>query len=314
MFFYLHSTFPAAEIEKEKGVIIEEINMYEDMPEYVADDRLMRLMYGDQPAGWNIAGDIPTVRSMTRRDFLAYHRDHYVAGKTVIVVSGGVDGSVLRDIERAFRPIADRPKKRKKKVVDRQKAPAHTFLKKDTQQTHVVVGFRGYDASDEREVAASLLAVVLGSGASSRLYHRMREELGICYYAYATHQPFTDHGIFKIAAGVTNSRLDEALSAIRNECLRLRDEPVPEAELRKAKDMVRGRMLLSLESSSSWAKYYGRLAVADRPLETVETFLRRLEKVTAGDLQAVARELFTDRRSNVSVVGPKFDKDIKCVI
>jgi len=301
---YLNSTFPEAEMQKEKGVIVEEINMYQDQPDEIAEENLMKLLYGDQPAGWNIAGDIPTVQSMTRKDFVDYRKNHYVASSTVVIVSGGIALDVAKDIEKAFKGIAKTPKKTKKKVVEKQSRSELVVFEKDTQQTHLMVGFRGFDLYRVDELKASLLATVLGSGMSSRLFHKLRTELGVCYYAYAYHRPFSDHGIFKIAAGVTNARLVEVIGEILKECKKLKDELISEAELKKAKDMIRGRMLLGLESSNAWAMYYGGLAVSDRPLESVEEHLKQIDKITAKDLQALARKMLVDKKMNVSIVGP----------
>ena len=305
---YLHATFPEAEIEKEKGVIVEEINMYDDKPDYLADQRLMKLLYGDQPAGWPIAGDIKTVRSMKRKDFVTYHQKSYTAANTVIVVSGGVTPAIMRDIEKAFKPIKSGSKNTKKKVVERQKAVGVTVLKKNTQQTHLVFGFRGYDTYHDDEMKASLLGVVLGAGMSSRLFQKMREEMGICYYTYAEHQALTDHGIFRIAAGVTNARLGEATKAMLDECIRLKDELIPTAELAKAKDMIKGQTILSLESSNSWGVYYGGLAVLGKKLESIDSYLKKLDAITPEDLQKIARKLFVDKNMNVSAVGPDVEE------
>ena len=304
---YLNSTFPEPEMEKEKGVIVEEINMYNDLPDEIVDDNLAKLLYGDQPAGWNVAGDIPTVKSMTRKDFIDYRKNHYVASSTIVVVSGGVTKAVAKDIERAFKGVLEHAKSGKKKVAEKQSNAQLITLEKKTQQTHVAFGFRGFDMYDDHELEASLLAVVLGSGMSSRLFHKLRTELGVCYYAYSLHRAFTDHGIFKIAAGVTNARLLEVIEEILKECKRLKTELIPEDELKKAKDMIRGRTLLGLESSDAWAMYYGGLAVSNKSLESVESHLKRIEKISAKDLQEVAKKMFVDKKMNVSVVGPKLD-------
>jgi predicted Zn-dependent peptidase len=301
---YQNSTFPEGEIEKEKGVIIEEINMYGDMPDEIADENLQRLMYGDTPAGRSIAGDIPTVKKMTRADFIKYHRKYYTTDNTVIVISGGIDEKIIPSVKKAFIGVIKLDKNKKPKTKDIQNKKEIIIKKKDTQQTHLVIGFRGYDMYRDDEVTASVLASVLGSGMSSRLFQKLREEMGVCYYVRAHHESTTDTGVFKIAAGVTHARTSEVVGVLLDECRKLVTELVPEAELQKVRDMIRGRMVLGLESSNSFAMYYGGQVVHDKPLQNPEEKLRQLEKINAKDLQKIAKKIFTEKRMNISIVGP----------
>lgn len=301
---YQNSTFPSSEIEKEKGVIIEEINMYADMPDEIASENLEKLMYGDTPAGRSIAGDIPTVQKMSRKDFVNYHRKFYTAENTVIVVSGGIDEKIIPIIKQAFGGVVKKTKNKKPKTSDKQSGRGIMIHKKSTQQTHLAIGFRGYDMYHSDEVTASVLASVLGSGMSSRLFQKLREEMGVCYYVYANHQSTIDTGMFKIAAGVTNARTAEVVGVLLDECRRLTTELVPAAELQKVRDMIRGRMTLGLESSNSWAMYYGGQVVHDKPLQTIDEQLKKLEKITPQDLQKIAKKIFTEKRMNISIVGP----------
>ena len=301
---YQNSTFPSVEIEKEKGVIVEEINMYGDMPDEMADENLQRLMYGDTPAGRSIAGDIPTVKQMTRADFINYHRKYYTTDNTVIVISGGIDQSIIQKVKKVFSQVPKKTKNTKPKVTDKQTEKGITLQKKDTQQTHLVIGFRAYDMYHDDELSASVLASVLGSGMSSRLFQKLREEMGVCYYVRAHHESTTDTGVFKIAAGVTHARTSEVVSVLMDECRKLLTQPVSDTELQKVRDMIRGRIVLGLESSNSWAMYYGGQVVHDKPLRTPEEYLKKLAKITPKDLQRVARKILTEKRMNISIVGP----------
>ncbi len=304
---YQNSTFPVAEIEKEKGVIVEEINMYADLPEEIADENLMKLLYGDQPAGWSIAGDIATVKSMTRKNFVDYHRDHYTASNTIIVIAGGIEHSVASLVKKMFSEIGTKKPKTKKKTKDTQTDTGIMIHTKETQQTHLAIGFRGYDMYHDDNHVASLIAQVLGSGMSSRLFQKLREDMGVCYYVGSRHNASTDTGIFKISAGVTNARIYEVVSVILDECKKLVDELVSDKELQKVRDMIRGRIVLGLESSDSWAMYYGGQVVYNKPLESIEVSLKKINKITVKDLQKIAKKIFMKNKLNISVVGPKID-------
>ncbi len=302
---YLNSTFPEAEIEKEKGVIVEEINMYEDMPHRHVQDLFTKLLYGDQPAGWNIAGTRENVRAMTRSDFVAYKDAHYVPRATTVIVAGSVkEQDALREAERVFGKIKNAPKSDKKPVKDGQKKPAALVQFKQTDQTHLVLGMRSFDVYDKRNAAVAVLATILGGGMSSRLFIKLREELGVAYYVRASNDASTDHGAFQISAGVTNARVHEVLGEILAECAKFATELVPQHELDKAKEYLAGNMKLELESSDAWANFYGGQEVLRKKIEGPEEVERRIRRVTAKDVQAVALEIFRDAGLNLALIGP----------
>ena len=233
---YLNSTFPEAEMEKEKGVIIEEINMYEDMPQRHVGDLLMKLLYGDQPAGWNIAGKRENVRQMKRQDFIQYKKDHYVPAATIVVVAGHIkESDVLEEVKKSFGQIQKSPKKNKIKVKERQIKPQVLIKYKKTDQSHLALGFRTFDIFSKQNPSLAVLTSILGGGMSSRLFQRLREEMGVCYYVNAGANPLTDHGYLEIRAGVDNKRALEVIKAILEECHKLKMALVPSDELNKAK-------------------------------------------------------------------------------
>lgn len=302
---YLNSTFPAAEMEKEKGVIVEEINMYEDMPHRHVQDLFSDVLYGDQPAGWNIAGTRENVRAMTREDFVKYKKEHYVPKATTVIVAGKVkEKDVEREIERVFGSLKSTPKSDKKPTRDEQKKPAALVQYKKTDQTHFVLGVRSFDAYDKRNAALSVLGVILGGGMSSRLFIKLREELGVAYYVRASNDASTDHGAFQISAGVSNDRVDEVIREILKECAKLKTELVPKVELDKAKEYIAGNMKLELESSDAWANFYGGQEVMRKKIKSPEEVEARIRKVTQKDIQAVAKEIFVDKNLNLALIGP----------
>lgn len=313
---YLNSTFPEAEMEKEKGVIVEEINMYEDMPHRHVQDLLMGLMYGNQPAGWNIAGTRENVRSMTRDDFVKYKKAHYVPKATTVIVSGNIKSSLVKkEVESIFAGVKNSKKDEKKKVDDTQKNPrVHVEFKK-TDQTHLVLATRAFNAYDKRNAALSVLGTILGGGMSSRLFIKLREELGVAYYVRAGTDNFTDHGVFQISAGVSNDRTKEVITEILKECKKIKEEKVSDEELKKAKEYIVGNMKLELESSDAWANFFGGQEILRKKLENTDDIERKIRAVTAKQIQEIAKTVFVDKNLNLALIGPyenkaDFEKDL----
>ena len=305
----LNSTFPAEEIDKERGVIIGEIDMYEDSPQDVVDDVLTDVMYGDQPAGWTIAGEKKNIRSLKRDDFVSYKKNHYVAEATVVVIAGKIKNEdAVGEVEKLFCAISEDKKKGKVLVKESQKAPNVRVKHRPTNQAHLKIGFRAYKRGDARQLALHMLAGVLSGGMSSRLFVRVRDELGLGYYVGARNQPFADHGIFTLFSGVENTRIDEAIKAILAEASRLKKEKVPEKELMKVKDFFSGTILLGVETSDNLAFYYGERAISSRPLETPIERIEKLRAVTAEDIQNAAMDVFQDKNLNLAIIGPFKDE------
>src|SRR3989338_6715948 len=198
---YLNSTFPETEMDKEKGVIIEEINMYEDMPQRHVQDLMMKLLYGDTPAGWNIAGEKKNILHMKRDNFVKYKKEHYLPEATVLVVAGQVsEQNVLKEVKRIFGAIPRGRKAGKVKVKQKQRHPQALVKWKKTDQTHFVLSVRSYDFFNKKSPTLSVLGGILGGGMSSRLFQKLREEMGVGYYVRAFNDAFTDHGFFQISA------------------------------------------------------------------------------------------------------------------
>ncbi len=247
---YLNPLFEEAEIEKEKGVIIEEINMYEDMPNRRVGEFLMKLMYGDQPAGWGVAGEKEIIKILKRDDFINYRKNHYVAKATTVIVAGKYDEkSLFKKIADKFATIEPNSKKPKIKTKEKQSEPQSLAHFKETDQTHLMIGFRSRDLFHPDLYVLEVLAGVLGGGMSSRLFQVVREEMGAAYYVRAGNDSYTDHGIFEIAAGVDNKKIEAVITAILKEVKRLKEELVGKSELRKVKDSLIGHLYLGLEKS-----------------------------------------------------------------
>lgn len=307
---YLNPTFPEKDLEIEKGVIIEEINMYEDLPRIMAGEIFDGLLYGDQPAGWSVAGTRENVRRFNRDDFVNYRNKHYVATATTIIVAGDIDEkNIFKKVEKYFADISTGKKSPKKKVVEKQIVPQIKLKYKETDQTHLVLGFRAFNIYDKKLPILDLLSTVLGRGMSSRLFQKMRDQLGICYYVKSDAIGLTDHGYLAVSAGVDSNRVEEGINGILEEVKKIRDEKIPADELRKAKDLAIGRMYLGLESSDALANFYGIQEILHEKIKTAKEIKKEIEKITANDIQKVAKEIIQNKRLNLAIVGKYKDEE-----
>ncbi len=302
---YLNSTFPEAEMQKEKGVIIEEINMYEDMPNRHVQDLMMQLLYGDQPAGWNIAGEKKNILKMKREDFIKYKQAHYVPKATLIVVAGKItEKQVLKQVHEVFKVVKSGKKTGKIRVKETQAKPRALVSFKKTDQTHFVLSTRTYDLFNKKNPALAVLSGILGGGMSSRLFQKLREEMGVGYYVRSYNDAYTDHGFFQISAGVDNKRINEVLEAVLEECRKLKNSVVSEEELDKVKECLIGNMKLALESTDEIANFYGGQELLKHKIHSAEEKAKELRKVTPGQVQALAKEIFKNKKLNLALIGP----------
>lgn len=302
---YLNPTVPAEELEKEKGVIIEEMHMYEDLPMRGAGDLLDAVMYGDQPAGRKIVGTKEIIRGMKRDTFLQYRTKHYVPKATVVVIAGNIDPkAALSKVKTYFGASAPARKPRKPPVREAQRSPQVGVQYKKSSQAHFRLGFRSVPVGHKDTYAIEVLRAILGAGMSSRLFKKLREEMGVCYYVRAESENNLDHGKFVIASGVDNTRIELVLSVILNELKQIKQILPPENELAKAKEYLIGNMLMGIESSDEAAEYFGGQEILHRPLESPEDYIQKIRKVTAVRVCAVAKKLFKNNRANLAVIGP----------
>jgi predicted Zn-dependent peptidase len=314
---YLNSTFPEKEIEKEKGVITEEINMYEDIPQAHVQDLFDEVLYGDQPAGWSIAGTKENIHKMVRDNFVNYKSSHYVAASTVIIVSGNITNKeVYKEAEKYFKNIKSTTKIKKSKTKDVQTNPKVLVKFKETDQTHFVLGVRTFSLFDKRNMILSLLSGVLGAGMSSRLFIKLREEMGVAYYVRAFNNTSLDYGSFEISAGVNNKRVEEVIKEILKECDNLVNRKVEEKELNKVKSFLIGNIKMSLEATDDIASFYGTQELMKREIKTLETKIKEIQEVTSNDIQKMAKIIFKIKNLNLAIIGPfkdsgKFKKILK---
>jgi predicted Zn-dependent peptidase len=295
----LHSRFDEDEIAKEKGVILEEMNVYLDTPQ-----RYDRLLYADQPLGWDILGTRETIEGATRETFTTYLDTWYRPERMVVGIAGRIGEGLHERLEQLLGGIEPRPTGQPEEVQLPPEGSPVLIHRKDSEQAHLILGVRGYPIGHPSRYALQLLAVVLGGGMSSRLFTEVRERRGLGYYVHAGNTAYTDTGTFYASAGVDVARLDEAITTILGELRKIAAEPVPADELEKARGYAKGRFVLRLESPQGTIQYGLRREVLEGEIEDPDELLRRLDEVTVEDVQRVAKDLFEGKRLYLALVGP----------
>lgn len=307
---FLNSVFPEDEIKKEQNVVIQEMNMYMDDPQYKVSKLSNELLYGTEPAGREIIGTKKTVSSFTKSHVVSYHQKQYTAKNTVVVVAGNIsEKEVEKEVQRLFGDLKAGKKNVFQKTKVTQSAPKVKSEHKETDQTHLILSFRAFDMWDKRAQAGRTLIAALSGGMSSRLFQKMREELGICYYVYAQLNTGFDTGEISISAGVSNDRVDEAITGIIEELKKVRDEGVSDEELRKIKEFRLSGLVLHLETTEDYANFYGREEVVKGTTTIPADRAKEIEGVTKEQVHKVAKDIFTSAKANLAILGPCTKKD-----
>lgn len=318
-----------SEIEREKGVIVEEINMYEDMPSQRVSEILSEVMYPNHPLGMPIIGTKETVTSFTQETFTTYMKSHYHPNNAVLVVAGGlrmeskVESRKSKDshdyhdlieiIEEKFGGWKSADKPTFKKFTDVQSSARIRIQHKKTEQAHFAIGFPSFSFRDPRKHAVRILGTILGGGSASRLFIELRERRGLCYYVGAGDDARADSGSFEIQAGVPNNaqKLQEAVRLALAECVNVRDNGLRDGELARAKELIKGRLMIALEDSSKIAGFFGVRKLLQDEVTPPEEIIAELDRVTAGDVQQVAREIFQKDLLSCAVIGPFDQRDLQ---
>lgn len=305
---YLNPLYPEEDIKKEKGVVLEEIKMYEDKPSSFVWDVFAELAYGDTPAGRTVLGERETVSGLTREDLIAYRKKNYLAHATTIVVVGNFAEDkltkILQDKFSNFNGGAAHPWP---PMIDGQTEAKYQLATRPIKQAHIVLGFKSVNIFDEKNYALNVLSAVLGGGMSSRLFQKVRDELGAAYYIGTSQNAHVDHGYLAVYLGTDSVRVKEVVLAIRDELIKLKNELVSETELNRVKDGLIGGIFLGLETPSDQTFFYGEQVVLGKEVLTPEQYADRIRKVTAEELQTLAKEIFVSEKLNLAIVGPEMD-------
>ncbi len=305
-----NSLFKAEELEKEKKVIFEEINMIEDDPQHYVLELWERLLYGEQPAGWMISGSKETVAHISREDIIRYFKRCFFAENAVISLAGNfANRKAIPEIEKFFNKFGKTKALSKKITIERQVSPQVLLHFKETGQTHLCLGVRAFDLFSPKRYVLEIISAILGGSMSARLSVEVRQKRGLAYYVTTSLGQYTDTGYLVTEAGVDTKRVDEAIKIILKEYQKLKTKKITQSELNKVKDNIKGRLALSLETSDAWAAYWGEQEVLKRRVLTPEEECAKIDKVGFNDIQRVSREIFKKEKLNLALIGSFKEKE-----
>ncbi len=293
------------EIDKERGVITEEINLYEDTPPRKIGDIYESLLYGDTPMGWDIAGRKEVISSVNKKDFVAYMKKLYSASNMVVVVAGKVDEKkCLAMINKYFGSHPTFTTEGYKSVIEGQKDSQVKIRYKKTDQAHFGLGVRTVGVTDDKKkYPLSVLSAILGGGMSSRLFHEVREKRGLAYYVRTVSENYLDCGHLTTFVGADPKRINDAITVVKDEYQKvLKPGEIKEEELKKAKEYMKGHFVLELEDTRSVAIFYGSDWIFEKKLENPEEVIKKFDAVTLEDVVEVAKE-FLSQPLNLAIIG-----------
>jgi predicted Zn-dependent peptidase len=305
-----HSKFDPEEIDREKGVILEEMNMYLDTPRDHIGTVYENLMFGDNPLGWETLGTKETIRDANRETFIDYIDEWYTADRMVVGVSGMVGDGLDTMLEELLGDMTSNgTKKPAPAELARPTGPRVSVHHKDADQAHLILGVPSYPIDHPDRYALQLLSAVLGGGMSSRLFIEVRERRGLAYYVHGFNHSYTDAGSMYAQAGVDIKRIDEAITVILEEFKRLAEERVPADEFEKVRSMIKGRFVLRTENPQGLIMYGLNREVLEGAALEPEELLAKIDEVTADDVQRVARDLIANDKLHLATIGPFSDED-----
>ncbi len=293
------------ELEREKGVIVEEINMYRDNPRINVGNILEEVMWQGDPLGRDIAGTPEVVTKFNRKMFQSYMERNYQPGNILLGISGKYDRAALnRLITKFWSKLPAKKWQKWPKAKDNQKDPRVRLEFKKTQQAHFDLGFKGYDVNDKRNAAATVLSAILGGGMSSRLFSEIRERRGLAYYVRSGSGQYQDTGAFDISAGVRVSNIEEALKVTMEVLKDIKSIPVTERELGKAKAYLKGRTTLYLEDNQARLDWFLEQAAFKNTIKAPTEAFKEIDAVTAEQVRTVANDLFVSAKASLAIIGP----------
>ncbi len=301
--------FDPQELEREKGVIVEEINMYKDTPMYEIENVLERTMWPKEPLGRDIAGSKETVTKFSREMFVDYINRHYQLPNMILGISGKYSHKKLWQLIDRF--WARHPKKKHHswdKAKDKQSAPRLKVDFKETEQAHLAFGFKGLAYGDKRGPVQSVLSAILGGGMSSRLFLEVRERRGLAYYVRASGSSYQDTGVFNIGSGVQVAKIDEAIQVILAELEKIKTQKVGDGELKKAKEFIKGKSILALEDNQVRLDWFLDRAAFHPTIETPDQVFKKIDRVSAEDVRRLAKYLFVKKNLSLAIIGPYKDE------
>ncbi len=303
-----NSLFNGEEIAKEKGVILEEINMIKDLPAAYIEYVMKELLYDSKPLGRMITGTRETVSKFSRNDIESFKQSFYQPENMIVAVAGGDDQNWLEKIKKKFGEIEKVKPGGFEKIQESQTKPEVKIFNKATDQAHFILGFRSIKRTDDRRPILKVLNNILGATMSSRLFSEVREKRGLCYYISSDIADFIDTGFWGVAAGVDIKRIDEAVKVILEEFEKVRNVEVTDEELKRAKDNLKGQLYLGLEESMAVAQFLAEQEMFWEKIDDPDKVVGDYQKVTKEDIKKLAFDLFKKEKLNLAIVGP-FEKE-----
>lgn len=309
---YKNSLLDASEIDRERQVIIEELHKDKDTPTLYIWWVWENLLYGEQAAGRDVIGFEEVIRKLSREDFNNYFTHQYVSANTAVVVAGNFDeAKTIEKIKSLFLDTRNgSPMRQKPTVTESQSVPQLKIEYKETDQTHIALGFRGFDANHPDRYVAEVLSALLGGSWSSRMWDRIREKLGLAYTVWTTHTSYSNRGSLITYAGVAHKNVEETIRAALEEYKTICTVPVEEKELRRIKDYIKGTTLIGLEQSNEVASFVGTEEMVTGHPMTVDEVFAKIEQVTPEDISRVARMMIRPESLNLALIGPFKDASV----
>jgi len=311
----LGSKFDPQEMEREKGVIVEEINMYEDNPLMYVDDLLEQTMYSGHQLGVSIAGSRESVKKMTRRNLIEFKNKFYQGGNIVISLAGNYSDSHIKEIKNKFKFKNTSKIPAISKITVRQVKPRVGLLFKESEQTQIALGFPAYEYTNEKLHPLQLLSIILGGNMSSRLFLQVRERNGLAYFVRSSLSVYEDTGALVIQSGLDKIRVESAIKLIISELKKIK-KGVTKEELKRAKEYLAGKSALDLEDTSRISSWYAQQELMTKTILTPEERIQKIMAVTSSDIIKVAKEVIKINKVSLAVIGPfkdksKFEKILK---
>ena len=296
------------DLDSEREVVLEEIAMVEDNPQDLVHDLAAEAVFGSHPLGRPVIGSAAVISSVSRRALRSYHEGAYAAGNVVIAAAGNIDHARLLRLIKARVGDGSHDVRLTRKAAGRMPQPGTRFQRKDTEQYHVCLAAPGISRDDERRYAASLLDAIVGGSASSRLFQEIREKRGMAYSVYSFGSQYADSGLVGLYVGTREENLAECLEIAAAELVDVAGGSLRAGELERAKDNLKGRLLLSLESTSARMTRLGKAVVTGSKITSVDETIARVDAVTEADVAALAAELFAPDRLSAAGIGPDEDR------
>jgi len=309
--FLSNSLFRPEDLEKEKQVIIQEIDMYEDLPMEIVGNKFEEAVFGQNALGRDIIGDRSTVQSVTKDDLAAYRSNYYAATNAVLALAGNFGGMSEEEIEKLAEKYFsfEHDLKATPPAVSIPDVAGNNIVERKTEQSHLVVGFRTVALGHPDYHKLEILGLILGGSMSSRMFEEIREKRGLAYSVRTSTNNYIEAGTLTTQAGIPHEKVNETISAIIGEYKKIKEEKVSPFELQKAKEIINGRILIRFEDSEDLVHHYATDELLLNKVETPEELVKIYQNITADDIMEVANKYFTNDRLGVAFIGPKFDRE-----